>query len=38
MGPGGWVGLKGAALPPLRPARRRPWWARLLRARRMVVE
>jgi hypothetical protein len=38
MGPGGWVSLKGAALPPLRPATRRPWWARLLRARRLVVE
>ncbi|WP_203990346.1 hypothetical protein [Virgisporangium aurantiacum] len=38
MGPGGWVSLKGAPLPPLRPAGRRPWWARLLRARRLVVE
>lgn len=37
MGPGGWVSLKGAPLPPLRPAERRPWWARLLRARRLVV-
>jgi hypothetical protein len=38
MGPGGWVSLKGAPLPPLLPADRRPWWARLLRARRLVVE
>jgi hypothetical protein len=38
MGPGGWVSLKGAPLPTLRPADRRPWWARLLRARRLVVE
>jgi hypothetical protein len=38
MGPGGWVSLKGAPLPSLRPAERRPWWARLLRARRLVVE
>jgi hypothetical protein len=38
MGPGGWVSVKGAAPPPLRPDRRRPWWARLLRARRLVVE
>jgi hypothetical protein len=38
MGPGGWVSLKGTALPPLRPDTRRPWWARLLRARRLVVE
>jgi hypothetical protein len=35
MGPGGWVSLKGGAL---RPAGRRPWWARLLGARRLVVE
>ncbi|MEH0843761.1 hypothetical protein V6U81_15360 [Micromonospora sp. CPCC 205711] len=38
MGPGGWVSLKGSPAPALRPARRRPWWARLLRARRLVVE
>jgi hypothetical protein len=38
MGPGGWVSLKGVAAPPLRPDARRPWWARLLRARRLVVE
>ncbi|MET7401617.1 hypothetical protein ABZS66_49875 [Dactylosporangium sp. NPDC005572] len=39
MGPGGWVSLKGTPAPPLRAApARRPWWARLLRARRLVVE
>jgi len=38
MGPGGWVSLKGAGAPALRPARRRPWWARLLRAHRLVVQ
>lgn len=38
MGPGGWVSLKGVAAPSLRPAEHRPWWARLLRARRLVVE
>jgi hypothetical protein len=38
MGPGGWVSLKGTAPPPLRPATKRPWWARLLGARRLVVE
>ncbi|MFG3299208.1 hypothetical protein [Micromonospora chersina] len=37
MGPGGWVSLRGAPLPPLRPDRR-PWWARALRARRLVVD
>ncbi|MFG2167988.1 hypothetical protein [Micromonospora chersina] len=37
MGPGGWVSLRGASLPPLRPDRR-PWWARALRARRLVVD
>lgn len=37
MGPGGWVSLRGARVPALRP-RRRPWWARLLRARRLVVD
>ncbi|MFJ8580871.1 hypothetical protein [Micromonospora sp. NPDC093277] len=37
MGPGGWVSLRGARTPALRPDRR-PWWARLLRARRLVVE
>ena len=38
MGPGGWVSLKGAAPSRLSPSRRRPWWARLLRAHRLVVE
>ena len=38
MGPGGWISLKGAQLPPLRPHTRRPWWARILRARRLVVD
>ncbi|WP_327004379.1 hypothetical protein OHA72_56645 [Dactylosporangium sp. NBC_01737] len=40
MGPGGWVSLKGATPSRLLPARRprRPWWARLLRAHRLVVE
>ncbi|TYB38446.1 hypothetical protein FXF50_08450 [Micromonospora sp. AP08] len=37
MGPGGRVSLRGAPLPPLRPDRR-PWWARALRARRLVVD
>ena len=40
MGPGGWVSLKGATPSRLLPARQqhRPWWARLLRAHRLVVE
>jgi hypothetical protein len=39
MGPGGWISLKRTARPPLRSARAdRPWWAHLLRARRLVVE
>nr|MDT0660365.1 hypothetical protein [Micromonospora sp. DSM 115978] len=44
MGPGGWISLKGVSSPALRATRRarreagRPWWARLLRARRLVVE
>jgi hypothetical protein len=40
MGPGGWVSLKGTALPPLRGAGMspRPWWARALGARRLVVQ
>lgn len=38
MGPGGWISLKGTGTPPLRPAQRRPWWARLLWARRLVVQ
>ncbi|MFG2058036.1 hypothetical protein ACGFI9_28835 [Micromonospora sp. NPDC048930] len=37
MGPGGWVSLRGVPAPALKPGRR-PWWARLLRARRLVVE
>ncbi|MFB9413698.1 hypothetical protein [Dactylosporangium matsuzakiense] len=39
MGPGGWVSLKRSAAPPLRaPRGSRPWWARLLRARRLVAQ
>ncbi|UQU61698.1 hypothetical protein COUCH_21910 [Couchioplanes caeruleus] len=41
MGPGGWVSLRGTgtgAPPPLRPAAPRPWWARILRANRLVVQ
>ncbi|NYF58510.1 hypothetical protein [Micromonospora purpureochromogenes] len=38
MGPGGWVSLRGTRLPALRPARPRPWWARVLRAHRLVVD
>jgi hypothetical protein len=38
MGPGGWVSVKGAATPPLLSGASRPWWAKLLRARRLVVE
>jgi hypothetical protein len=38
MGPGGWVSLKRTAAPPLRATDGRPWWARALRARRLVVE
>jgi hypothetical protein len=40
MGPGGWVSLKGTVLPPLRDAgmSARPWWARALGARRLVVQ
>lgn len=37
MGPGGWVSVRNA--PSLRAGTaHRPWWARLLRARRLVVE
>ncbi|MBQ1051053.1 hypothetical protein KBX50_21600 [Micromonospora sp. C51] len=36
MGPGGWVSFRGVRAPAPRAAR--PWWARLLRARRLVVE
>jgi hypothetical protein len=40
MGPGGWVSLKGMPVPPMRSAAApaRPWWARVLRARRLVAE
>ena len=38
MGPGGWVSIKRTALPPLRPGTPRPWWARALRARRLVPQ
>jgi hypothetical protein len=38
MGPGGWVSFKGVPGPPLRPTRPRPWWARVLRAHRLVVQ
>lgn len=38
MGHGGWISLRNAAVPPLRRAPvQRPWWARLLGARRLVV-
>ncbi|MGA4687896.1 hypothetical protein [Micromonospora sp. AB353] len=37
MGPGGWVSLRGVPAPRLR-LDHRPWWARLLRARRLVVD
>ncbi|MFI7576992.1 hypothetical protein [Micromonospora sp. NPDC049497] len=36
MGPGGWVSLKGLPLPA--PRAPRPWWARALGARRLVVQ
>ncbi|GAB3843539.1 hypothetical protein GCM10029963_18610 [Micromonospora andamanensis] len=36
MGPGGWVSFRGVRAPAPRAAR--PWWARLLRARRLVVQ
>jgi hypothetical protein len=40
MGPGGWVSLKGTAMPPLRGAgvSARPWWARALGAHRLIVQ
>jgi len=38
MGPGGWVSLKRTGAPPLRDGSPRPWWAHVLRARRLVVE
>jgi len=37
MGHGGWVSLKGVPAPALKPDSR-PWWARILRARRLVIE
>ncbi len=37
MGPGGWVSVKGAGVPPLRDGAPRPWWAHVLRAHRLVV-
>jgi hypothetical protein len=40
MGPGGWISLRRTSRPLLRagPAANRPWWARVLRARRLVVQ
>jgi hypothetical protein len=40
MGPGGWISLKRSSRPPLRaaPSAGRPWWAHMLRARRLTVE
>jgi hypothetical protein len=38
MGPGGWVSLKRTGGPPLRDGAHRPWWAHLLRARRLVAQ
>jgi hypothetical protein len=38
MGPGGWISLKRTTRPALRSATPRPWWARMLRAHRLVVE
>jgi hypothetical protein len=36
MGPGGWISLKRTSRPPLRA--KRPWWAHLLRAHRLVEQ
>ncbi len=36
MGPGGWVSFRGVRTPA--PRAHRPWWARLLGARRLVVQ
>ena len=36
MGPGGWLSVRGAGVGRL--CAHRPWWARLLRARRLVVQ
>ena len=38
MGPGGWISLKGAGLPPLRASSPRPWWALVLRAHRVPCD
>ncbi|MBM2616322.1 hypothetical protein JIG36_12220 [Actinoplanes sp. LDG1-06] len=38
MGPGGWVSVRGAGRPRVRPGAPRPWWARLLGAHPLVVE
>jgi len=39
MGPGGWISVKGAARPSIRATTPgRPWWARVLRARRLVPQ
>jgi hypothetical protein len=38
MGPGGWVSVKRAGFPPLRSDERRPWWAHLLGAHRLVAK
>jgi len=38
MGPGGWISLKRTTRPALRSATPRPWWARMLRAHRLVIE
>ena len=37
MGHGGWISVKGAPVPALRPSEPRPWWARILHARELVV-
>ncbi|MEV4703090.1 hypothetical protein [Actinoplanes sp. NPDC049316] len=38
MGHGGWVSLRTTAAPPLRSATPRPWWARALKANRLVAQ
>jgi hypothetical protein len=38
MGPGGWISIKRSAAPPLRAGTARPWWAKVLRARRLVPQ
>ena len=38
MGPGGWVSLKRTSSPRLRDTARRPWWAHVLQAHRLVPE